>query len=1059
MDERRTTDTSVISEYFETMRQFLETQERVMAAFLGEGSALRPATRARSLPLNAPRVAELAAAPVVVPTAKLHVPAPAAAPAPAPAAAPAPVAAATPKATPAPVAAPAAPVLTPTTNGSGLTREKLLEALLTIVEEKTGYPRDMLGLDQNLEADLGIDSIKRVEVVGALLKMLPEGYRDSLTQSRGKLNTQSTLNGMLNLIMHEKAGGSAHPFELAGTGEKVDAVNLPSRLIMRAQREPLTSAMNRRLTAGRFVMTRDTLGVAELLADGLRARGAEVLLVDSEVSASEERLVEYCRSMSADRPIGGIVHLGALDSAPVAKDSGPSEWRAALYKNEKSFFLLLRGLHGLLAQGAQVTAASALGGLFGREGSASGALQLQGGAPGTLKSLNQERPDLRVKAVDLDPARGAAELAADLLAEIELDGGRQEVGYPKGERTIFLTVEQTVPIDAARERRLENLVVLATGGARGITAEVLREIARPGNTLVLTGRSQVPEKEPEDTASLKDADALRNHFVAEVRAGKLRLNPGEIRRKVQSLMDLRELRANLADFRAAGAAVEYHSVDVTDEAALSGLVADVRRRHRRIDGVVHGAGIIEDKLLADKASDSWSRVIETKLMGLLLLQKHVDPAALKFFTVFSSVAGRYGNSGQSDYATANELMNRICVALQARWGKGVVVSALCWGPWGATKFGPGMVTAETEKKFEKRGVYLVSAKLGRRLFREELGRADDVPVEVICGQGPWEAQEAELGVIHLRAEAPAAPAAPQLGPLLGSTAVSSRSTGEKIIDVRLDQLADGTAVLTPTVALELMAEAARGVWPKWRVVEVRELRVPVPVELFNGARDLRIHLSPPPYGSSEGFDVSASIKSDSGSGRWQTLFQGVIGMQGAFPAASPATRAVHAERSLAVPMAYGQWLTRVPLLQVIESIDGFSATGAGAKVRGTVPSQWLSSGHRGEDRWMFDPAFLDAAGQMVSLWARAYRDGATAPSWYGRVVRFQDQMPARMHMEFTLSESPEPGNIRGQVVFSDDQGAPVLAIEDFDCSLSARPDTLADKSGADKAGAAESVLA
>jgi len=45
------------------------------------------------------------------------------------------------------------------------------------------------------------------------------------------------------------------------------------------------------------------------------------------------------------------------------------------------------------------------------------------------------------------------------------------------------------------------------------------------------------------------------------------------------------------------------------------------------------------------------------------------------------------------------------------------------------------------------------------------------------------------------------------------------------------------------------------------------------------------------------------------------------------------------------------------------------------------------------------------------------------------------------------------------VVFSDDHGAPLLAIEDFDCSLSARPDSIAGKVGADKAGAPASVLA
>ena len=54
--------------------------------------------------------------------------------------------------------------------GTELSRDKLTDMLLAIVEEKTGYPRDMVGLDQSLESDLGIDSIKRIEVVGAMLQ-------------------------------------------------------------------------------------------------------------------------------------------------------------------------------------------------------------------------------------------------------------------------------------------------------------------------------------------------------------------------------------------------------------------------------------------------------------------------------------------------------------------------------------------------------------------------------------------------------------------------------------------------------------------------------------------------------------------------------------------------------------------------------------------------------------------------------------------------------------------------------------------------------------------------
>ena len=83
-----------------------------------------------------------------------------------------------------------------------ISREKLTEMLLGIVEEKTGYPRDMVGLDQNLESDLGIDSIKRIEVVGAMLQFAARGAiaRVPRAPSSKQLNTQPTLEGMLGMI-------------------------------------------------------------------------------------------------------------------------------------------------------------------------------------------------------------------------------------------------------------------------------------------------------------------------------------------------------------------------------------------------------------------------------------------------------------------------------------------------------------------------------------------------------------------------------------------------------------------------------------------------------------------------------------------------------------------------------------------------------------------------------------------------------------------------------------------------------------------------------------------
>ena len=109
------------------------------------------------------------------------------------------------------------------------------------------------------------------------------------------------------------------------------------------------------------------------------------------------------------------------------------------------------------------------------------------------------------------------------------------------------------------------------------------------------------------------------------------------------------------------------------------------------------------------------------------------------------MAGRYGNSGQADYATANELMNRICCELPGALGGRVSVHALCWGPWGPTRHGAGMVTAETEAKFAAKGVTLVdSATRPRASFRDG-DRAHRAAGGGGLRPGPWERHEAEVG--------------------------------------------------------------------------------------------------------------------------------------------------------------------------------------------------------------------------------------------------------------------------------------------------------------------------
>src|SRR5262249_41466669 len=161
----------------------------------------------------------------------------------------------------------------------------------------------------------------------------------------------------------------------------------------------------------------------------------------------------------------------------------------------------------------------------------------------------------------------------------------------------------------------------------------------------------------------------------------------------------REIRANIAAMRAAGARVEYYAVDVADRARFGRLLDSLYSRHGHIDGVVHGAGVIEDKLVGDKTPASFERVVRPKVAGALPLIETLQPETLKFLVFFSSVSARYGNRGQCDYAAANEILNKLALWLNSRWPSRVV--SINWGPWQSPR---GMVGAQLAERFAQSGV-------------------------------------------------------------------------------------------------------------------------------------------------------------------------------------------------------------------------------------------------------------------------------------------------------------------------------------------------------------------
>jgi NAD(P)-dependent dehydrogenase (short-subunit alcohol dehydrogenase family) len=185
---------------------------------------------------------------------------------------------------------------------------------------------------------------------------------------------------------------------------------------------------------------------------------------------------------------------------------------------------------------------------------------------------------------------------------------------------------------------------------------------------------------------------------------------------------------------AAGSRVFYYRADIRDAASTDELLRRVYETHGRIDGLVYGAGVIEDKLIGDKTPESFDRVFDTKALAIFHLSRSLRPESLKFFVIFSSVAGWAGNRGQVDYVAANEVLNRMALHLSAQWNRRVV--AIDWGPWEKA----GMVTAETRRQFLERGVGLVPPDGGRRFLLDEI-RFGDPSELIVAALGRLAAEE------------------------------------------------------------------------------------------------------------------------------------------------------------------------------------------------------------------------------------------------------------------------------------------------------------------------------
>lgn len=703
-----------------------------------------------------------------------------------------------------------------------ITEERLIRELTEIVSERTGYPVDMIGDQMDLEADLGIDSIKRLEIFGAMFDRLSNGTRllDDADKNRNDENfdietmsniakmTQFFLRTIGELLADIKGvspvtavtetpkpavpasasaavGASVVTLQrlgvvtstkLSGTGDEEDsqpkkalaeqdafaplaqpviAAPVVYRHLVVRQDLSRPDRMPLALAAGRiWLIVDDGKGLSEILAARLMGQGQKVTRIQLSAPAKPAKgkrtakqqaagtAVEGVRDYSlqdrgkaaietliaeieqAEGPIGGFIHLqpatGAASLGEVFAEVG--------YDAAETLFTMAGVLQPRLTHAEGRSTFFAVSQYDGALGTAGRGLFNAAGASvgGLAKSLAVEWEDVFCRWVDIDPDLTAEE-AADLIIEELEDPQTALVEVGRGSEGFRMTLTgRAEPVTTQQETGFNaDSVLLVSGGARGITADCVIALAeRHPVRFALLGRTDIDAPLPEWAEGIEGDEALKAAAIAAMQAEGEQPTPVKVEKMLIGLRHAAQIRQTLVRIEELGGKAAYFACDIANANDVERTVVAVEETLGKVTGIIHGAGLLADKRIEKKTAEDFTAVFDTKVRGLQNLMQALRPEAIRHLVLFSSVSGFFGNAGQTDYAMANEALNKFAHMFKANYPDAFVRS-IGWGPWDS-----GMVNDVLKKAYSERGLAIIPVETGSRFFADEFGSGEAAQILV-----------------------------------------------------------------------------------------------------------------------------------------------------------------------------------------------------------------------------------------------------------------------------------------------------------------------------------------
>ncbi len=632
---------------------------------------------------------------------------------------------------------------------------EIVQQLFEVISIKTGYPVEMLELTMDLESDLGIDSIKRVEILGAMQEQYPS-LRQTDPQMLAELRTLQEIVDQVAETLSVKTGTIKKKLDhqpkiiklhrLAEGDipiwyERQQWVGLADELVdhfpdnqcclLIGKNDPLLSALQEALGQRGIRVVMVWMGEE----NKAEVKGSHHLKSFSLIQPTEKHIHQLIQEISGQgEKMGGIILVypeTELLSGDFSDQWGSSQasmmqvywWAKHLSEKVSKNQPKGRGSFLMISQDGSTNDGS-------REEKAPLVELVPGMLSAFAKSLQREWPQPLIKHLHL-PAHSSTK---DKVHHILKEWKAPHHLHPS--ITIRDNLDRTVANLQAPKHRPKELsfnidkkaVFLVSGGAKGVTYVCLKKwVQQFPCTVILVGSSDAEVNIPHWMGEDMSESSTKRNIMESLKAEGAPVSIPIVNQQYYAIKAAWEIRKHISALRTLGCQVEYVRGDISKAGKWQKDIQQLQDRYGPVTGLIHGAGRLSDKLIEKKTATDIDNVWGVKIGGLYHILDVLDIAKLTHLGLFSSVAAWFGNAGQTDYAGANGMLNSFAKAFKAAYPN-CHVKAFNWGPWDS-----GMVTPALKQYFAQHHIRMINSEDGPNIFVNEFAKEHKDEVIVIIG--------------------------------------------------------------------------------------------------------------------------------------------------------------------------------------------------------------------------------------------------------------------------------------------------------------------------------------